>query len=405
MWTGLPVAAPAVAALFAGILLVAVGYGATFLLPRHFAASGGSEIDAGTVLGAAALGTFFGLLLTGSQAARVGPARCAALGAGLVAAAYCFIAMSDRADAPAIVGGAALGCGWGMVYLAAPMALSRLVDDSTRAHWFLRFGAFQMAGIGISPVIGETAVAGWGLETRTFFGGVAASSCLAALLFLVFDVRARVTSHAAPVRKGAPTMAPRALMRGPARPPIVMVALGAAAFSGVMTFQSSIVGDTGLEPGLYFAAYTVTVVLARWVFAAPLGRLPAGFGIPVLLIVMVAGLGLLLGANAGPARQAAHLCSAILFGIGYGLVYPIIQAHAVNVVDDPALRDGALTLFTVFYFGGLFGFPLLGGWIVVRLGVDALVWTVIAIGTIELALGLRIGRPRHTGVTGRRIAR
>ncbi|WP_406736634.1 hypothetical protein [Thioclava sp. GXIMD4215] len=132
---------PWVFALFWGALLAAAGYGATFILTRHFIAFGGSEIDTGTVLAVAVAGTFLSLPITGTFATSFGPARCAAVGVGLVALAFALIALSESADVLGSAGGFALGCGWGAFYLAAPMALSRLVDDAVRAYWFRRRSA------------------------------------------------------------------------------------------------------------------------------------------------------------------------------------------------------------------------------------------------------------------------
>jgi len=168
-----------------------------------------------------------------------------------------------------------------------------------------------------------------------------------------------------------------------------MVALGATAFGGVMTFQSSIVRGAALSPSTYFTAYTVTVVLARWLLAGAVNRLPTHVSIPALLTTMVIGLCLLCGTRAGTIAAAAHVGSAALFGLGYGLAYPLIQARAVNDIGDPALQNAALTWFVIFYFAGLFGFPFLGGWIVVQLGVNTLITSTILAGAIELALGIR----------------
>lgn len=383
---------PSVFALFWGALLAAAGYGATFLLTRHFGALGGSEIDTGAVLATAAIGTFVSLPVTASFSGRFGAARCAATGSGLVAVAFVVLAGSERANIMGLFGGFALGCGWGAFYLAAPMALSRLVQDAQRAYWFLRFGAFQMAGIGLSPVLGELVVTRVGMSARIYFLIVAASCGLASLLLLRF---ARQTRHLCRREQGTDLSWLRAIgavLSGPSRAPVLMVALGAAAFGGAMTFQSSIVKGADLSPSTYFSVYTVTVVVARGLFASTINRLPPHVSIPALLTAMVIGLCLLFGTGAGVFAPAMHVTSAALFGLGYGLAYPLIQARAVNDVRDPALQTAALCWFVIFYFAGLFGFPFLGGWIVVRFGVDALIVTTVAAGGLELALSLGAAR-------------
>ena len=86
--------------LFLGTLLTALGYGATFLLTEHFRSLGGSEINTGTTLAGAMVGTLIGVPLVGWFASRLGAARMAAFGAISVATGYLGLAfitvLSDR---------------------------------------------------------------------------------------------------------------------------------------------------------------------------------------------------------------------------------------------------------------------------------------------------------------------
>ena len=98
--------------LFIATLLTAVGYGATFLLTMHFQALGGSEIDTGTTLSGAMVGTLVGVPLVGWFANRVGAARMAALGAALVAAGYLSLAWIPAVAPTIVVAGFFIGLGW-----------------------------------------------------------------------------------------------------------------------------------------------------------------------------------------------------------------------------------------------------------------------------------------------------
>ena len=51
-----------------------------------------------------------------------------------------------------------------------------------------------------------------------------------------------------------------ALVRSRALFPILMVGLGASVFTGLMTFQTSLIRGTTLEAGTYFGAYAITIV-------------------------------------------------------------------------------------------------------------------------------------------------
>ncbi|WP_255208658.1 hypothetical protein [Paraburkholderia youngii] len=61
-----------------------------------------------------------------------------------------------------------------------------------------------------------------------------------------------------------------------------------------------------------------------------------------------------------PYHTLFHPTSAVLFGTGYGLAYPVIQEQAVNH-SSAIHRHAALTWFIVACSLGAFGFPAVGG--------------------------------------------
>ena len=78
-----------------GTLFTAGGYGATFLISAWFRAQGGSDVDAGTTLSLALIGTLIGVPLVGWFAGTIDAARLAALGAlGLACGYGCCLSFS-----------------------------------------------------------------------------------------------------------------------------------------------------------------------------------------------------------------------------------------------------------------------------------------------------------------------
>ncbi|MCG2916596.1 MFS transporter, partial [Escherichia coli] len=71
--------------------------------------------------------------------------------------------------------------------------------------------------------------------------------------------------------------------------------------------------------------------LSRWLLAPLVNRAPKEISAQVLLFIMVLGI---IAMFAVPASAMFHVLAALLLGIGYGLVYSIIQTQAVN--DSPA---------------------------------------------------------------------
>ncbi|MFK0162695.1 MFS transporter [Rhizobium sp. NPDC090279] len=371
--------------LFVASFLTAAGYGATFLLTEHFRTLGGSEIETGITLGGAMLGTLIGVPLVGWFAGRFGAARMAALGALSVCAGY--LALASLHTLSPMIGGAGflIGLGWGVFYLAAPMALSERVTDRERGFWFTRFGAFLMAGIGASPIAAGALTGSLGLSTATAFCVVAAACVLAALLLWMFENLAprpaATTSQQSSdgwVRK-LPSIA-----RTKAIYPILMVGLGACVFSGLLTFQTSLVRGTGLQASTFFAAYAITVVASRFVLAPLVSRANGDRAAIVLLSVMILGV---VVAFALPYGVLIQVASAVLLGLGYGLVYAVIQTQAVND-GPPEQRNAALTWFAIAYFLGVFGFPMLGGWLIVAVGTAGFLGAVLVFGIAEMGLAL-----------------
>lgn len=370
--------------LFAGTLLTALGYGATFLLTEHFRALGGSEIDTGTTLVGAMTGTLIGVALVGWFADRIGAARMAAAGAVSVAGGYLWLAWLTALMPATTAAGFFIGLGWGTFYLAAPMALSARVGDRERGFWFLRFGAFQMAGIGLSPILATALIDRLGFTTGQAFAIVAAACLLAALLLVAFEAVSPQPRDAAASGAGRWVRALPPLARTPALYPILMVGLGACVFTGLQTFQTSLVRGTGLAASTYFAAYTLTVVVSRFTLAPLVNRADSNRAAVVLLVLMSLGVAVAFFFALGIALQ---ILSAVLLGLGYGLVYSVIQTQVINDAP-PALRGAALTWFVIAYFIGIFGFPMLGGWLIVTSGIAWFLMVVLMLALMELALAV-----------------
>jgi MFS family permease len=373
--------------LFVGSLFTAGGYGATFLLTEHFRAMGGSEIDTSTTLGGAMVGTLIGVPLVGWYAKKLKAARMGAMGAVSVGVGYGLLALLHTLTPLIAIAGFFLGIGWGIFYLAAPMALSERVSDQDRGFWFTRFGAFQMAGIGFSPIIATALVRQLGFTTSGTFGLIACTTLFAALLLLIFESLSPQT-QVTNAKNSNWVRALPSLLSSRAVYPILMVGLGACVFSGMLTFQSSLVRGTDLAAGTYFAVYAITVVVARFILAPIISRADGDRASILLLALMILGIVTAFGLGYGLIVQIA---SAILLGLGYGLVYTVIQTQAVN--DAPAeQRSAALTWFVVAYFLGIFGFPVLGGWLIVTVGIPGFLAAVLAFAVAEMVLALIRGR-------------
>ncbi|HEY4143949.1 MFS transporter [Pinirhizobacter sp.] len=375
-----------------GTTFTAGGYGATFLVSDWYRAQGGSDIDAGATLGVALVGTLVGVPVVGWFAGQLDASRLAALAALTMSAGYLLLG-SGLVNLPHVAA-LLIGLGWGMFYIGGPMALSERITDAQRGPWFTRFSAFQMTGICGSPILLTAVIAQTGMAIQATFLLVGGMGMLAALLLGMFASR-EPRGHDEPslrpwVRKLSAVAASSAIR------PIAMVGLGGCVFSGIMSFQGSLVEGTDSHASTFFAVHAATVVTLRLMLARRLSMMPQLRLITVLLSCLILGIVCLLGTSFHPAF---HIIAAMLTGAGYGLVYPVIQTWTINH-SAPEHRHAALTWFVVAYFVGIFGFPVVGGWILVGAGKEWFILTLAAIASLELAaarLGSTGRPPAHGG--------
>jgi len=371
-----------------GVLLASSGYGATFLFSMHFKSIGGNDFDTGVVLAGAMAGTFIGVSLVGWFVPYIGAARMAALAALCVGTGVAGFALIERVNMVNVIPGFLVGFGWGAFYLAAPMSLAERTSDADRSFWFLRFATFQMIGAGGCPALAAFAIHFWHLSLGSVLYTVGGLCAIASLMFEIFG---RLSPHVRASRVQERWLRNiGAIARTLAIYPIVIIALGASVFSGLMTFQMSLVQGTHAQASNFFGLYTVSVVTTRWLLSRLVINIRAETATKVLLAMMV-----LAGASmfAMPYHVLFQLAAAVLLGTGYGLAYPIVQSQAIND-SDAGHRHAALTWFVASYFIGAFGFPSVGGWVLVHIGKGALLTLIVACGLTALALTVLRDRRR-----------
>ncbi|SAL03556.1 major facilitator transporter [Caballeronia calidae] len=365
-----------------GTLLTASGYGATFLLSMHFRLLGGNDLDTGEALAGAMLGTFSGISLVGWFAQRVGAARMTALSALFIAVSLAGFGFIEHASPLNVLPGFLMGFGWGAFYLAAPMSLAERTSDVDRGRWFLRLGTFQMTGMTGGPGLAAFTIGywHWSVSSVLYLTG---SLCIVGAIMLESFGRTTPMTHISSIpKRNLRDM--QAIFRTRAVYPIVTMALGACVFSGLMTFQMSLMQGTRAHAGTFFSIYAVTVAVTRWLLGQFVIRARRDLATKVLLTLIVLGI---MATFAVPYHVMFHAASAVLVGTGFGLVYPVIETQVVNDSDAPH-RHAALTCFVASYFLGVFGFPALGGWVLVHLGTGVLMTLITLCGLTALMLAI-----------------
>ena len=96
----------------------------------------------------------------------------------------------------------------------------------------------------------------------------------------------------------------------------------------------------------------------------------------------------------------SYVLAAVMLGVGYGLTYSVINGLAANEAPNGTTAQ-SLLLFSLSYFIGVFGFPLLAGKIIVEHGMATLLLTVLAVAVLNwlISVGRLVWRRAVTSKT------
>ena len=370
---------------FLAVFLQAGAYGLTFMLPRLFDAFEANEKTVGVMLLITTVATLITVYYAGHLSDWLGRVKLSGIACVAIAIARASYGFATGVGLLLIEASILLGFGWGLTYSLAPIVLTRLVTTDQRVRYFAILSVAVMAGFGLSPVLASV-LENAGFTVNDAFFVTAALCALAAALFffLVIPVRSH-TLQAGPENRSSLTIgAVIRIFSSPARLPVIMVCIGASVFAGMNNFQTVFADERGLDYVHYFLIYTLTVVIFRIVLAKFKGGKNPYLTIALLQYVMFGSvmLFLMIGGNI-PLYWAV----AFLFGIGYGVSYPVLTAMAAGDADEELLAQ-TLQLFALTYFIGIFGFPLIAGWLIVEMGSSALLVlvTMLAGGEATMAL-------------------
>lgn len=371
---------------FAAIFLQAGAYGLTFMLPRVFGSFGANEKIVGAMLMVTTLSTLVTVCFSGHLSDLFG--RLRTLGAACIAISLSLFLYGtlDVVGVGLVMASLLLGFGWGLTYSLGPIVLTRLVGPDERVRYFTLLSVFVMAGFGLAPVLAST-LEGAGHSPRSAFHVTAVLCVLSAILFFVLD--RPMKAHAISPRAEAPSRITFAALSGVftsrALLPIIMVSLGASVFAGLNNFQTVFADERGLDYASFFLTYTTTVVVCRLLLARFKGGKRPYLTIAILQYIMCLSIVIFIFSG---TSLPLYLVVAVLFGVGYGVSYPILVAMAAQDARED-LSAQTLQVFALTYFVGVFGFPLIAGWMIVEVGARSLLVLIAALAIIEATMALR----------------
>ncbi|MDR0190109.1 MFS transporter [Pseudomonas yamanorum] len=355
--------------------LLSLSYGSTFLLSLLIHSRGGNEHDAGSVISMAMLSTFVAVLVSGHLADLLGAARSIALLGVLLVVACLGFALTPGFGEGLMFFGLSLGLGWGVFYTLGPIIVAMLVEPAQRAKYFALLSGSMMTGIGSGPLLGRAASALDFSLTAAFF--IAALASLTGVV-IFWRLGRALSQHAAPASKIS-WSATRQVLSSKAVFAIIMVGLGGCVFGGLSSFQTSYAALHGLDYSLFFLGFMSAAITSRLLIAGIVVKRDPYWAACVLSGLMLVSI-FLFGFRV--SGNYSYLLAAVTLGVGYGLTYSVINSLAAN--EAPAgTTSQALLLFSLAYFIGVFGFPLLAGKVIVEYGMPTLLMSVLAVALLN----------------------
>lgn len=373
--------------LYAENFLITFSVGLFLTLPIHLQQQGRTEIVFGQIFAVGAVGALTCVVALHWLLRRFGLRRMApagslvfCLGSGLYA-----VAAHRYADVDALLYAASLlqGAGWGLFLPIGPICISSMVEARERPRFFAFYGAFNTLGIGLAPIFSSIAMAHLNLT----FGALYGLACLTSFAgFLLSWLVARGNESYATVSREVSVDGNRnAIFRVFALPCVYffgMMMLCGCIYTSMTNFQISFAQANRIDHKVFFVFFTASIILARFSLGTLVSRFPPERTVPALGGVMLAAMLLLYGAALSVAFYAA---SAILFGLSYGLIVPMIQAQATAQAPD-AMRSQVLVTVSMSYLLARYLFPYLGALVIQPFGYDGLLFLLVLCAAAVAAL-------------------
>jgi MFS family permease len=338
---------------------------------------GGTTFAAGLFLGFLTYASALSAPVTGALADRVGKRRML-ISTSLVIAAF-FVAYSlSRSYVLPLVLVFFHGLAWSGLLSASSAYMTDSIPESRRAEGIGYWGMSTMLAVAVAPTAGLWIYQhhGW---TWLCAEGVVLNLVMAAIAFNLpeTDVAARLTrdrffgGHMVEWRVAAVALS------------LFVVSFG---YGGVTSFVAVYAERNGISPkGIFFTVFSVVVIVLRLVS----GRLADRIGHRRFLLpcLGLAAVGLLLLSLA--RTRALLVLAAVVFGAGFGNMYPAFVAHVVKHVDksrrgaafggilaafDTGIGTGSITIGAIAeHFG--FGPAYLAAALLASLSIPIFIWT------------------------------
>lgn len=370
---------------YLGSLLLSIMYGSAFMLPIYMKMLNGNELNMGHFLIYMGIGALFSVISLNKPLLRyLAPLYVVIIGTvayslGLLA----LCAINHISDTYVL--GFIMGIGWGLIYVASIIALSENTLAIYKKYHFSYFAAINALGAGVAPVIfhflSQYSV---NLKEMYFFEGAIISLISLILLMFAEGRSVRVGTEEQQKVHTSHTLFSRSQIVSLYT--IFLAFLSACIFTTLTFFQIIFAEINHVNYAMFFTLITASIIVSRlvlihWVSAY-------NNMLFYLSLMMTFSIFLFLFID---NYHPIYILSALLFGLSYGLIFPLIQTISLANANAE-LHHTIITYFVIAYFIGIFGFPLISASIILYLNhtmIIAILLMIAILYTVLSAITLR----------------
>lgn len=268
------------------------------------------------------------------------------------------------------------GVFWAASTTSVGTAIADIIPASRRGEGMGWYGLSMTVGMAVGPIAGL-----WVAEQRSFHDLFLLSAGLAAAAWGL-AVPAKIP------RLSAETVSPIRLFEKSSLPMAGVIFFLTVTYGGITSFLPLFTDSIGINAGIFFLAYAITLTVIRPVA----GRLSDRFGetfviIPGILLAVAALVVLSLTGG-----LPGLLATAILYGIGFGSAHPTLQAATIRLAPPERRGIATASFYTAFDLGIGLGSIALGG-VLQMAGYKILYLLCAASAATALAVFVLAGMP------------
>ena len=327
-----------------------------FLLPTvpyRILALGGSQAEAGMFLGFLTFASALSAPITGGLADRLGKRRLMLTSSLVICGFSVAYGLSPSYRVPLLLA-FVHGCFWSALLSASAAHITDVIPESRRAEGIAYWGLASVVATGVAPMIGL-----W-LYHRSW-GWLCAVIAGLNLLMALIASRVREVRH--PPAPAASWLR-RDLVEWRVLAVAVTLFLYSFGYGGVTSFVSLYADANDVRPrGLYLSILGGAILVSRVLFLRVVARLGYKQTFVRGLVLIALGLALLAAGGTLPWLVA----SALTFGAGFGVAYPLFVTHVMAHVS-PTRRVAAFGSILAAFDSGIGGGSIAMGWIAQRFG-------------------------------------